>query len=359
MVSNSKKFVFIKVNGSPYECGYKHGSKVKNLIKQNLSYYFNYWEKRFNLKKETILRKAEKIGKAVEKFDPSIFEELKGVADGSETSLSEIITLNSRYEFVWVTTSRVACTSVLTLPEATVNKNVLLGQNWDYKPSLLEGNILLKIEQTNGPNIVTHVEAGCIGRNGFNSKGIGLCINALVSSNDKFEPKVPFHVLCRSILNSESLSEAVGRIVSSERSLSYNFLIACSEGVAVDIELLPGKSFNYILPEDGFIIHTNHFLKVKMFDDEFIKVIPDTLVRYQRVKNMLKSKEKIDYEDLINIFRDHVNYPNSICRHPDPKLNKDDQLATLSSIIMDLNKMKMLITKGQPCKTSYQKLELG
>ena len=358
-MSKPEKFVFVKVNGSSYERGYKHGSEVKNIIKQNLSYYFNYWKRRFNLEKETILRKAEKVKEAIEKFDSSIFEEIKGVADGSETSLNEIIALNSRYEFVWATTSRAACTSVLALPEVTVNKNVLLGQNWDYKPPLLEGNILLRIERRDGPNIITHVEAGCIGRNGFNSKGVGLCINALVSSNDKFEPKVPFHVLCRSILDSESLSEAVGRIVGSERSLSYNFLIACSEGVAVDIELLPEKSFNHILPEDGFIVHTNHFLRIKTFDDEFIKVIPDTLIRYQRVKNLLKAKEKVDCEDLMNIFRDHVNYPNSVCRHPDPKLGEDDQIATLSSVIMDLSGMRMLITKGQPCKSRYQELKMG
>lgn len=221
-----------------------------------------------------------------------IFEEIRGIAEGSETPLNEVVALNARYEFVWFTASSYGCTSLLALPEATINKHVLLGQNWDFKPPFLEKSLLLQIERKDGPTVLTHVEAGCVGRTGFNSKGIGLCVNALVSSNDKFEPKVTFHVLCRGILDSESLGEAIGKTINSERSLSYNFLIASSEGVGIDIELLLGKHFNHLQPENGFLFHTNHFLKPGNYNDEFIKVIPDTLLRYQRVKKLVNHKKE-------------------------------------------------------------------
>lgn len=359
-VNKAIGFVYVIVRGSPYERGYKYGDEVKDTVKRNLSYYFSFWKRRFNLEKETILRKAEKVKEAIEKFDHSILEEIKGIADGSQNTLDEIVALNARYEFLWISASLAGCTSVLALPGITVNNQVLLGQNWDYKPPLLENSVLLQVERKDGPNILTHVEAGCVGRTGFNSKGIGLCVNALVSSNDKYEPKVPFHVLCRSILDSGSLSEAIGRSINSERALSYNFLIASGEGVGVDIELLPEKNFNHISPKDGFLVHTNHFLKVASFNDEFIKVIPDTLVRYQRVNSILKSvKDKVSCEDLTSIFRDHLNYPNSVCRHPDSKLGEDDQIATLASIIMNLSEMRMFITKGPPCKINYCELKIS
>lgn len=350
-------FKHIIIKGDAYNRGYMYGDKVKNLIQQNISYYFNFWLKRFGLSRESILNKAEKMKNAIESFDPSLLEEMKGIADGASVSLTELIALNARYEFMWIMMSKTCCTSILTLPEITQNNHTLIGQNWDYKPSVLNRNILLQIKRKEAPDLLTHVEAGCLARIGLNSKGLGLCVNALVSSHDKFEPKVPFHILCRSILDCPTISEAIGRVVNSDRAVSYNFLIACSRGVGIDLELLP-TDFNYIMPEKGLIVHTNHFLKTNGFSDKFVKIIPDTLVRYQRAKNILRSFREINIEALMKIFRDHFNYPNSICRHGDPKLKVEDQIETLTSIIMDLEDLKMFITKGPPCKSSYFELRL-
>jgi isopenicillin-N N-acyltransferase-like protein len=351
-------FRFVEVSGSPYERGFKYGSIAGDLVRMNIDYYFSFWKRRFNIDGDLILRKSEEIKSAVEKFDPSLIEEMKGIADGANVNLNQVTALNARYELMWVMLPRFSCTSVALLSEVTVNKHVFLGQNWDYKPAVLDTNVILLIKCKDGPNILTHVEAGCLSRIGLNSEGIGLCVNAVVSSQDKFEPKIPFHVLCRSILSSRSLSEGIEGIIKSERAVSYNFLVASRENVVINLEVLP-KKFNYIFPSDGFIIHTNHFLKVNEFEDKFIEVVPDTLVRFERAKRILKEnihRSPIDHTVLIRIFRDHFNYPNSICRHRDPRLSEDDQIETLSSIIMDLNELKILITKGQPCINEYSQV---
>jgi len=351
-------FRLVEVSGSPYERGFKYGSIAGDLVRLNISYYFSFWRRRFSIDEDLILRKSEGIRNAVERFNPSLIEEMRGIADGANVSLNQVIALNARYELMWVMLPKFSCTSAALLSEVTVNKHVVLGQNWDYKPAVLDTNVILLVKCRDGPNILTHVEAGCLSRTGLNSEGIGLCVNALVSSQDRFEPKTPFHVLCRSILSSRSLSECIEGIVRSDRAVSYNFLIASRENVAIDLEVLP-KKFNYIFPDNGFIIHTNHFVKAYGFEDKFIEVIPDTIVRFERAKRILKEsihENPVDHTALIRMFRDHFNYPNSICRHRDPRISEDDQIETLSSIVMDLNELKMLITKSQPCINEYSQI---
>ena len=85
--------------------------------------------------------------------------------------------------------------------------------------------------------------------------------NALVSDADLGEPGIPYHVALRGVLDAENISDAYAVLQRGFRSSSANYLIAAADGLAVDIEGMPGD-FDRLFPSfptDGVLLHTNHF----------------------------------------------------------------------------------------------------
>ena len=54
----------------------------------------------------------------------------------------------------------------------------------------------------------------------------------------------------------------------------------------------------------------------------------------------------------MEIQRDHVNYPESICNHETPGDPLDRQ-KTITALIMDLTQRQMHICWGNPCSSTY------
>lgn len=106
--------------------------------------------------------------------------------------------------------------------------------------------------------------------------------------------------------------------------------------------------------------HSNHFmdLRGRGIIDRVISICPDTLIRAERARRLISGRmRKIDIETLKDTLRDHFNWPNSICRHEDPRFHQDLQLKTLTSMIMDLNERTIHISNGSPCENEYKNLK--
>ena len=125
-----------------------------------------------------------------------------------------------------------------------------------------ETTIVLEARQHGAPDYVTVVEAGLLAKTGMNSAGLALVTNALVCGADKGAPGFPYHVLLRSILDAETVSDALAMLQRGERPASANYLLAHADGLAVDVEAAPGDHSRLFLgyPDDDLILHTNHFL---------------------------------------------------------------------------------------------------
>src|SRR5205807_8833425 len=85
------------------------------------------------------------------------------------------------------------CTAFGAMPEVTVNRHLLMAQNWDWIPQV-EG-LFLKIRHTTGPNVLCFTEAGVVGgKIGLNSEGVGLAMKGLIYNKDDWEtPRKPNH----------------------------------------------------------------------------------------------------------------------------------------------------------------------
>ncbi len=348
----------ISLKGKPGEVGYQHGTRCREMIKKNVHLYFRLFNHYAQLDRDQAISLARRFVPVIEGFDSAILEEMRGIAKGANLEFEEILAINTRTEIMYPGQLATGgeCTALAALPEATAKGEMLLGQNWDWKPHLKESTVLLEIEQQGRPNVVTLTEAGIVGKIGLNSTGLGACLNILKSAMGLVG--VPIHVLTRGILNCERMGDAIRKIVSQDRGSTNNCLIAHRDGVAMDFEMAPNQ-WDFIYPEKGVLVHTNHFTseRLKPLDINVVQY-PDTLLRFGRARQKLMERAgKIAIEDFKEIFRDHSNHPNSICRHPDERDPELEHTQTVASIIMNLTQKEVHIAPGPPCQNDYRAIK--
>lgn len=343
---------YVKISGDPFERGYQLGSLCRKEIENTVKSYRMIFKKYANIDEDQIKKLASPFIDIIADYDPEIMEEISGIANALGYPIEELVAINARTELMSQGMSK-ECTTIALLPEATKDQKVLIGQNWDWMPMLKESLILLEIEQLDRPTILMLTEAGIVGKIGMNSQGIGVCLNILfLRENPKMG--IPVHVILRGILNAETLGEAIGSVLKKGSGGCSHFLIGSKEGEAIGIEV-GFHDIEVIYPKEGILAHANHFVGSKIQRNDRGRVMyPDSLIRDRRALRLLSAKRKaLTLEDLQGVLRDHLNYPHSICRHPDPKAHELEEIISLISLIMDLKSSELYIAKGPPCLNEY------
>jgi isopenicillin-N N-acyltransferase-like protein len=355
-----ERFPFIQVEGSARERGRQVGERAADLIRLNLDNYWRLFHELAGLDQPRVIEQTLSFLDPIETYAPHLLEEMQGIAEGAGTTLSEIVALNCRTEFLSAAKVlfRNECTAVFAGPEATADGHTLLGQNWDWAEILRGGMILLQITQPGRPTVLTLTEAGMVGKIGFNSTGVGVCTNFLL--HDHRRHGVPFHLILREALNAPRLGVAVAAVYRQQRADSGNYLFAHAAGEAINLETTP-LTVAFQHPSHGLFIHTNHFLAPRLQQgDHGIRESDNTLLRYGRARRLLEAEiGRITVDTLKQVFQDHFNYPRAICRHSDPELPEAERNVTLASIIMDLTVGTAHITCGEPCLSPTYSVQLA
>jgi isopenicillin-N N-acyltransferase-like protein len=304
---------------------------------------------------------------------PQYLDEMDGIADGAGLEVADIFTMNARTEVMWAATARQAeadratlsreCSSFALLPQRTACGHTLIGQNWDWLSHSFDTLVLLEVEQDGSPNFVTLVEAGLLAKTSMNSSGLGVAVNSLVTSADKAEPGLPFHVLIRAFADCDTITDAVYLATKHRRSSSGNYLLAHSDGLAVNLETTPGgyQGVTPQLPSAGVLVHTNHFVSpVPGSHDVAPYAMADSLIRLQRVRTHIADAPGLaTVETLHKALGDHADFPSAVCCHPDARSAADMEWATVASVIMDLDERVMYLSEGNPCQYRPELLTFG
>lgn len=348
-------FPVVSVHGSRYECGVQHGEQVPDLVKKNIAYYYGWWKRNLKMTTDIVNDRADTVIKVVKEYDAGLLEEMRGIADSTDSHLEEIVSINGRYELAWANPEQLmgGCTCVAAMPSVTSSGNTLLAQNWDYRLGVKDSCIVLKAMVDEGPTAIMHTEAGIIGHKGLNSEGVGIVLNAMVSDQDRLGESVPFFLVCRKMLDSQRFSESVRAFLEAKRTVSYNVMMA-GEGIAIDLEAHP-NDVSVIYPENGVLTHTNHFIgeKALKVKDNFVITEPSSINRYLKAKTMMETIKGHSVESLKMILTDHFDHPTSICYHPTPGQSPDHEEETVSSVIMDPKNRVFMATSGPPCSNEY------
>ncbi len=334
----------IHVKGSHYEVGFQIGTQLKANLLQEVA----------EMKKQPDWKKlrgeAELCLQYSKKYMPEYVTEIKGAADAAGLELEDLFPTiceeigSDGYEYTN------GCSDLIASNDVTADGSVLAAHNNDTSVSSQDSVTVIHYQVDGEPEIVA-VGYGGLGISvGYNSSGISLTGNQL-DSND-MRAGVPRMLLVRKILAAGRIGEAIDAAVLKHRASNYNQLITDSNGEIYSIE---GSATDYapLYSTDGYLVHTNHYVAPWMRKFEYDPSrISCSIVRYNRGVRLLKSSlGKITVEKLGEFLSDHVNHPDSICRH-------GLRVKTTFSIIINLSNLTMLLAKGNPCEVKYNEYRL-
>ncbi|WP_240339738.1 C45 family autoproteolytic acyltransferase/hydolase [Halobacillus ihumii] len=355
------------LQGTPKEIGRQHGSQGKAEVLKSLQTY----EKLFHGYKGISWEEAKTLARehlpAIERYDRELIEEMEGVAEGAGVEFDDILTLNARSEIALANYKGAnfsdGCTAIaVTAPLTT---ETIIGQNWDWKPDQKQSLLLLEIHNQPNPVITMVTEGGIIGKIGFNSAGIGLCFNALLT--DKKSNEIPIHLGLRGVLNSSSLHEAISKIKGGQIAAAASLIIGIDEGngkgMALNVEVSP-LGIDMVGGDEGKLVHTNHLvspiLKQKLTDtSEF--VFDDSMIRKKRAEQLINSRiarqQPIDEAVFREWFSDSFNAPNSIDHFENIRAPEHRRMETIFSIIMNLSQRKVWLCEGHPSENKFEEIQ--
>lgn len=199
---------------------------------------------------------------------------------------------------------------------------------------------------------------------GFNSAGVGVCLNILRSVFDG-APKdgkpagVPTHVLLRALLKRSSVRDAIAFCSKLSFGGSSNILMADRGGDAASLEFSP-KGLRVVRGEGATLCHTNHFVHPEAAGWQATQV-PNlsSLRRLERARQHAAARPKHGVEDLKRLLRDESAGLLSICREPDRSLPPEAQIESVASVIMELSRGIMHVAPDMPSRTDYQPVALS
>lgn len=332
-------FPLIELSGSPREIGLAHGKQLKERIKKTLAFYKTIFKKEDKL----ILEQAAHFQKIITKTFPQYAEEIEAIAQGAELDPLWIYALNARTEILSFGTQE--CTV------AYFKESAILGENWDWAETLESLAVLLKITRPDGHTILMMTEPGIIGKIGLNSAGLGVTLN-LLECPAKLDG-VPIHVMLRAILDSPSLTEAQSVILRAPNGKASNVLIGDAHGNSLDVEFA-GKDLFMLNPPESIFVHTNHYLATPFPKKENLA---SSHARYERATTLSKKLSGKTMAEMKQLLLDQENKELPICRPYLPS-KYTSSIGTICSIIMDLRKREMQITKGSPLKQKFEKINI-
>ncbi|KAI0684000.1 AAT-domain-containing protein [Cytidiella melzeri] len=334
----------LELKGSSYEVGLSHGTLLRTQILSQLEIYRDIFQDVRKFDWARVRSVASEYHATIGQLAPDLLEEMRGIADGigaSDVDITDIIALNARSEIAlgqWDD----GCTA---LSWKLADKQIL-AQNWDWRTAVGKNLALVSIRQEGKPDIWMVIEPGIVGKIGFNSASVGVCLNA-IRAKPIDTHLLPVHLLLRIALECTSSQAAIAKIeVLGGASSSQHILIADSDG-GVGLELSPRGGAYLEENELGLLVHTNHFLENKLVDEPpWLSGSPVRLARAYAlcetvaagtVGHELASKVTPDVLRR-KVFADTFNSPQAICCMAD--LSRTEIIETIFNIVMTFERGK-------------------
>ncbi|OLS21226.1 MAG: hypothetical protein HeimC2_34440 [Candidatus Heimdallarchaeota archaeon LC_2] len=296
-----------------------------------------------------ILEFASKFMKTIATENKEFVEEIEGIAEGADVDPLWIYALNSRSEIMSnMENGSTECTALY------FKESKLLGQNWDWAADFEELAVIMQIKLNNGVEILQITEPGIIGKIGFNNFGLGVSLNFLHVS----EPLngFPIHLILRSILEKESFSQAIKWVNNLIVGCAGNIIIADNNGNYQDIEF-GGEKLYFLEVNKSVFMHTNHFLKNITLNQQ-PENMESSFSRYEKASSLISNLTDQSLENMKNILSDESDTEFPICRKYIQGKTMED-VGTVCTIIMDLEKLELNITKGSPSNNNFSKIKLN
>lgn len=331
---------------SHYQWGLSHGEEFRSAILELVE-----------IRKDLMLKKNPKLSSkldelAMEQFEitkkvaPHLSEELRGIAEGAKTSLTNIVILNNYTDFRDIQLPDEGCSTI----HVQTASEILSGQTWDMHRSAKNYLCLIDIPEHNidGKNIAHSIIlslVGCLGLMGINTHNCLIGVNNINTGNAR--SGIIWPALVRKTLEATTLSQMRESLTKLPVTSGHNYLISSVEG-GEHWEIMPDIAECVGLVEkncQGYAFHTNHCLgpKIKELEDKS-SMSSTTFNRFDLLSKKVGQVKSIN--TLKGLLTDHEEYPKSICSHFEN--GAQDPSFTCGGGVADLKKNVAVFWRGCP-----------
>jgi len=287
---------------------------------------------------------------------PQYVDELMGIAEGADVGFEDLVVINAMEAVTMDALHLTRCTSMAVNDERTADGHVLLAHNEDWVPEDEDDVFIILANPKNDPPFLAMTYGGLLPNIGFNAYGIAQMCDSVYPNDSRIG--TPRTVVSRAVLASKTPDEAIRHMLSAQRAAGYNHLLVHESGELYSVEV-SARRFGILYGDDGYIVHTNHYLSENM---QQVEREPEDLVasrvRYFRALRLIKREGQHTIKTLQAIQRDHVNFSNSICNHSIDASNPLDREKTVNAMVIDLTAREMHIAWGNPCENPYHTYHL-
>ena len=337
-----KMGIFTYLVGESYEIGQQQGEALSHIpgIETIL----------FN--KNGIENKAVELAvEQLEKYYPSLLEELEGVADYFKRDVREHNFLNTAYLVPG------GCSLGVLSSRQSSDKKPYVVRMYDLGVEISD----FRMCSTNRKSAFKHSGFSVMffGRSdGMNEHGLCLTFAAcgLPVGNEPgmIQPKVAglnFMVVVKLILETcQTTKEAVEVIATLPIASNMNLLITDAKEETTIVETMNGK---VCIKEstEAYTIATNHAL-VEEVQDVQKEYLSQSEIRYNLLETTMSQEDKVSKEDLINLMS--KPYPEGLAMQ-----NYQEYFGTVYSALFDINQKCIEFTFGAPGFNKRHILEVG
>jgi isopenicillin-N N-acyltransferase-like protein len=350
----------VRVSGTHREMGRQIGEacrkQVQHSIENGRALFADAYQQ-LELTWEGAQIQARKYIPFAQERYPQYVEEMMGVAEGANVVFEDVAVVNAMEAVTMDALHLSRCTSMAVNDDRTADDHILMAHNEDWVPEDEDDVFIVHaVPKTEPPYL--GMTYGCLLPNiGFNAYGIAQMCDSVYPNDSRIgTPRV---VVSRAVLASKSPDEAIRHMLSAQRAAGYNHLLVHESGELYSVEV-SARKFAILYGEDGYIVHTNHYVSPMM---QSMEREPEDLVasrvRYFRARRLLKREEYHSIKTLQAIQRDHVNFSNSICNHSIDASNPLDREKTVNAMVIDLTAREMHIAWGNPCENPYHTYHLN
>ena len=308
------------LEGTPYERGVQHGKALRDEIQTLVE----LWKKDLlgvhKIDADVFIKKFlanTDYQKAIKKWTPELWGELKGISEGSGTDLDTIFAFQLVDE-MWVLGRDILADKCTTIGLSKSEKHpAMVAQTLDI-PTFYHGfQTLLHIkDQAHDMETFLFTFPGFIATNGINNHSVAVVVNA-VQQLENSRDGLPVAFVIRGILQRKSYADAVKFIKTIKHGAPQNYMIG-GTGDMGSFECSTTNVSQYI-PFEGasFTYHTNHPLTNLNYTTGFAQY--------------LKSK---------NISPDDYN-------HPCPRFRALQTILKDNSVLVDVNTLKEIFSNRE------------
>ncbi|UCE90947.1 MAG: hypothetical protein JSV90_05850 [Methanobacteriota archaeon] len=342
----------VRAEGTHREIGIKIGRECKDIARRIDRRMKAYARDCYGRSPAEELARARKVLPASRRFAPGFVEELEGYAEGSGLDFDSVFA--SVCDPEW---EMKGCTDIAVNERWTRDDCVFAAHNEDVEPHNYTDIVLARVFPDDEPGYIGMNYGGIMPTVAMNAAGISMTGNALEPNDVRLG--IPKMVVVREILRAEGLHDALKLSMPPGRGHSFNNIVCDSNGEIYSMEG-SATTFDALYAEDGHLVHTNHYVSPRMWRFESdMHTRFSSIMRYNRAKKLLKRElGEVTVATFKRILSDHVGHPESICRHPDPRLAEPERTRTIFSSVFDLTNKVAWVCYGNPCEGMYEKHEL-